>query len=82
VQYVRRVSRLWSFARNYGLDLLIVIAAIQSALDVGFSHDVLRAPRTTPWFAVPAAAIIVLPLLGRRRRRFAAPVSGSGWPPC
>jgi signal transduction histidine kinase len=75
VQYVRRVSRLWSFARNYGLDLLIVIAAIQSALDVGFSHDVLRAPRTTPWFAVPAAAIIVLPLLGRRRRRFAAPVS-------
>jgi signal transduction histidine kinase len=69
------VSRLWAFARSYGLDLLIVIAAIASALEVALSHDVMRAPRTTPWFAVPAAAMIVLPLLGRRRWRFGAPVS-------
>jgi hypothetical protein len=32
------VSRLWSFARSYGLDLLIVMAAIESVLDTGFSR--------------------------------------------
>jgi signal transduction histidine kinase len=57
------------------LDLLIVIAAVEGALEVAFRDDPMRAPRTTAWFAVPAAAIIVLPLLGRRRWRFGAPVS-------
>jgi signal transduction histidine kinase len=69
------VSRLWSFARSHGLDLLIVIAAIESALEVALRHDALRAPRTTPWLVVPAAAMLALPLLGRRRWRFGAPVS-------
>jgi signal transduction histidine kinase len=75
VQYVRRVSRLWSFARRYGFDVLIAIAAIESALEVAFRHDAALEPRTTPWFAVPAVAMSVLPLLGRRRWRFAAPAS-------
>jgi signal transduction histidine kinase len=75
VEYVRRVSRLWSFLRSHGFDVLIVIAAIGSALGVAFRDDALRAPRTTAWFAVPAAAILVLPLLGRRTWRFGAPVS-------
>jgi signal transduction histidine kinase len=69
------VSRLSSFARSHGFDLLIVIAAVGSALVVATGDNAMRAPRTTPWFAVPAAALIVLPLLGRRRWRFGAPVS-------
>jgi len=28
------VTRLWSFARTHGLDVLIVIVAIESALEV------------------------------------------------
>jgi hypothetical protein len=32
-------------------------------------------PGTAPWFAVPAIALVVLPLFGSRRFRFAAPVS-------
>ena len=32
-------------------------------------------PGTTPWFAAPAVAIVVLALLGRRRFPFAAPVA-------
>jgi signal transduction histidine kinase len=75
VQYVRRVSRLWSFARSHGLDLLIVIAAVEAAVEVAVREDAIRAPRTTEWFAVPAVVIVVLPLLGRRRWPFAAPAA-------
>jgi signal transduction histidine kinase len=69
------MSRAGSLARRYGLDLLIVLAAIEVALEVGLRHDSEGAPRATLWFAVPAAAAIVLPLLGRRRFPFAAPVA-------
>jgi signal transduction histidine kinase len=69
------MSRIRFLARRYGFDALIVLAAIQSALEVALWHDALRAPRTTLWFAVPAIALVVLPLLGRRRFPFAAPVS-------
>jgi signal transduction histidine kinase len=69
------VSRLWSFARSYGFDLLIVIAAIESALEVVLGRDEVGAPRTTPWFAAPALAIVVLLLLARRRFPFAAPAA-------
>jgi signal transduction histidine kinase len=75
VQYVRRVSRLWLLARRYGFDLLIAVGAIECALEVAFRHDEIEAPRTTLWFAVPAVAVVVLVLLGRRRFPFMAPVS-------
>jgi signal transduction histidine kinase len=70
LQYVRPVTRLWHFARRYGVDVLIVIAAVESALEVALRHDTQR-----EWFAVPAIALIMLPLLARRRFRFAAPAS-------
>ena len=75
VEYVRRVSRLRSFVRSRGFDLLIVVAAIGGALEVGFGHDATREPDTAVWFAAPAVAIAVLPLLGRRRFPFAAPAA-------
>ena len=75
MQYVRSVTRLSPLARAYGLDVLIVIAAIASALEVALSHEALPEPRTTLWFAVPAIALLVLPLLGRRRFPFAAPAA-------
>jgi signal transduction histidine kinase len=75
VQYVRPVRRLWLFARRYGLDTLIVLAALEVALEVALRHEAGREPRTTPWFAVPAVAVLVLALLGRRRLPFAAPAS-------
>jgi signal transduction histidine kinase len=79
VRYLRRVVRLWSFARSHGFDLLIVAAAIGTALDVAYRHDALRAPRTTPWFTVPATVIVVLLLLGRHRWPFAVPLSVWGF---
>jgi signal transduction histidine kinase len=67
------VSRLWSLARRYGFDVLIVLAALESAVAVAVADDSPSAPETSRWFAVPAIALIVLPLLARRRFEFAAP---------
>jgi signal transduction histidine kinase len=75
LEYVQRVSRVWSLARAYGLDVLIVIAAVESALEVALRHDPAGEPRTTVWFAAPAIALVVLPLLWRRRFPFVAPAS-------
>jgi signal transduction histidine kinase len=61
--------------RPYGLDVLIVIVAVQSALEVALRRDSVQAPTTTLWFAVPAIAVLVLVLLARRRFPFAAPTS-------
>jgi signal transduction histidine kinase len=69
------VNRVGLVARRYGFDVLIAFAAIESAIEVVLRHDSLRAPRTPLWFAAPAIALVVLPLLGRRRFPFAAPVS-------
>ncbi len=69
------MSRLWFFARRFGFDVLIAIAAIAGAGVVALRHDSPQAPRTTLWFAVPAITLLVLLLLGRRRFPFAAPAS-------
>lgn len=72
--YVHRVSRISFLARRYGFDALIVLAAIAAMLEVALRHDPDQAPHTTQWFTVPAIALVILPLLGRRRFAFAAPV--------
>ena len=74
VQYVRGVSQ-WLLARRHAFDALIVLGAIGSALEVAFENDPQQTPTTSLWFAVPAVAIVVLTLLGRRRFPFMAPVS-------
>jgi signal transduction histidine kinase len=74
VLYVQRVSRLPSLARRYSFDVLVVVGAIAGALEVALEHDAARVPRTTAWVAAPLIALVVLPLLGRRRFPFAAPV--------
>ena len=67
------MSRIWPFVRRHGFDLLIVITAVESALEVAFRDNPGRSPQTTLWFAVPAVAGGVLLLLGRRRFPFGAP---------
>jgi signal transduction histidine kinase len=75
LEYVQGVNRLLSFGRRHWLDLLIVLGALGGALEVALRDDPQRAPETTRWFAAPAVALIVLPLLGRRRFPFAAPAA-------
>jgi signal transduction histidine kinase len=62
-------------AREHGFDVLIVLAALEGASEVAIRHDAALAPSITLWFAIPASALIVLPLLGRRRFPFAAPAA-------
>ena len=54
-------------ARGYWFELLIAFLAIAGMLEL------LVAPPTTLWIAIPAVAVLVLPLFARRRFPFAAP---------
>jgi signal transduction histidine kinase len=69
------VGDLGAGLRRYAFDALVVLAGVESALEVAFRHDPLRGPRTTLWFAVPAIALLFAPLLARRRFPFAAPAA-------
>jgi signal transduction histidine kinase len=69
------VGRIRALVRRHGVDLLIVVAAIEGALEVLLRDDELRAPRSPAWLAAPAIAAVVLALLARRRYPFAAPAA-------
>ena len=71
--YFDQVSRVWLFLSKYGLDLLIVIAAIESAISTALRDDAGHPTGTMLWLEVLAVAAVVLTLLGRRRFPFAAP---------
>src|SRR6476659_6586907 len=64
-----------SSARRYGLEILILVAAVASAREVSLRGDASKAPTSAAWFAVPAIAVVVIALLGRRRFPFAAPAT-------
>ncbi len=68
------MRRVGALLRKYALDVLIVITAIEMALEVAIRYGAPTGPTIPRWFAVPAAALIGLPLLARRRFPFAAPV--------
>jgi signal transduction histidine kinase len=65
------MSRTWS--RTYAFDALVVAVALGGALEVVIRQDAANAPDSSAWFAAPAAALLALPLLARRRYPFAAP---------
>jgi len=69
------VNGVGSLVRRYGFDALIAIAAVGGALDIALRNDAVREPRTTHWIVVPAIALVVLPLLFRRRFPFGAPAA-------
>ena len=71
------MGRVTSLARRYGVDVLIVLAAVEGAVEVVLRDEALREPGTAAWLAATVVALVVLPLLGRRRLPFAAP--GAVW---
>src|SRR5215213_907895 len=64
-----------SFVRRYGLDALVVFAALESALEVGLAGGGGDPPSLSAWLAVPAIAAVPLTLLWRRRFPFGAPAA-------
>jgi signal transduction histidine kinase len=71
VQYLQRVSRIRDLSRTYVVDVLIALLLLAAMLEVLVGRDSPGAPRTTLWFVLPAIAILVLPILARRRFPFA-----------
>ncbi len=61
-------------ARKYWFDGAIALLAIEGMLEVVVGRDRSDAPRTLS-FALPAIAILVLPIFARRRFPFAAPAA-------
>jgi signal transduction histidine kinase len=68
------VENLSGLLRRYGFDALIVVAAVAGMLGVALRRDDPDAPTAPLWFSLPATAVIVLPLLARRRYPFGAPI--------
>jgi signal transduction histidine kinase len=69
------VSRAWLFLSKHGLDLLIVLAAVASAVGTVLRDDPSRPNGVLLWFEVLAVAGAVLVLLARQRFPFAAPAA-------
>jgi signal transduction histidine kinase len=69
------VRSAWLFASKYGLDILIVGAAITSAVGVVTRTDAQRPTGAMLWFEAVAVFLVVLTLLARRRFPFAAPAT-------
>ncbi|MFI7067328.1 sensor histidine kinase [Kribbella sp. NPDC050124] len=67
------MSRARLFFSKYGLDLLIVIAAVESAIATALTDDPGHPTGVWLWLEVLAVTGIVLTLLTRRRFPFAAP---------
>jgi signal transduction histidine kinase len=61
--------------RSYGLDVLLIAAAVESVIELSVRRDEVDAPQTTLWFLIPASVVVILPLLLRRRYPFAAPAA-------
>lgn len=69
------MDRLPALLRAYWVEAVALLAALDSALEVALRRNAENAPRIDPWFAAPALALMVLPLLARRWSPFAAPMA-------
>ncbi|HEX6521833.1 MAG TPA: sensor histidine kinase [Streptosporangiaceae bacterium] len=68
------MERLRLLARRFALDVLIVILAVEGAVEIALWHHDEYQPHPR-WIAVPAITLVVVPLLGRRRFPFYAPAA-------
>src|SRR4051812_29900893 len=75
VGYVRLVGSPRSYARRHALDALIIVGALEGALEVAVRQHGPDGPTTSVAFAAPAVAVMILPLLARRRFPFGAPAA-------
>src|SRR5579871_6753653 len=69
------MQRLAPLARRFAIDILSVIVAVESAADLLLRHHGRHPAQPSPWFTGPAIALVVLPLLARRRFPFCAPAA-------
>jgi signal transduction histidine kinase len=75
VEYLQRVSRIRYIAHEYWFELLIGALGIAALLELIIERNSPSAPSTGLRFAIPAVALLVMPLFARRRFPFAAPAA-------
>lgn len=75
MSYLRRMSRLGAASRRYVLEALVVLAAVEAAIEVALRRGYPRGPDLAAWVGVPAIILVMTPLLARRRFPFIAPLS-------
>jgi hypothetical protein len=74
----RSARRAWPLIRRYGVDVLVLAAALETALELAFGRnhsDGNHPPGGSLWVLIPLAVLIFVPLLWRRRYPFAAPAA-------
>lgn len=69
------MPRAWQFFATWGIDVLIVAAATESAVGTVLRTDSERPDGRRLWFEVAAIAAVVLVLLARRRLPFLSPLA-------
>ena len=69
------MNRFGRIARGWWFDVLIVVLASAAVLEVAIRRGDPDAPQTTLWFCIPAAVVVALSLLARRRFPFGAPAA-------
>jgi signal transduction histidine kinase len=74
-RYVPRMQRFAQFVRRYGFDVLIVVTAAESAIELAARNSDATAPTSSLWFSLPVLGAVILPLLARRRFPLAAPAT-------
>lgn len=67
------MQRIQGLLRGYWLEIAVAIAALNGALEVALRQDTTNAPDVSAWFGAPAVALMLVPLLARRRWMFGAP---------
>jgi len=75
VQYLQRMSRAKSIAREWWFELLMGLMLLAGIIQLTVLDEEQGAPTTTLWFCVPALVVLVLPLFARRWFPFAAPAA-------
>jgi signal transduction histidine kinase len=73
LSYVEPMSRVWRWCAAWGLDVLVVAAAVASAVGTVLRNDADRPDGLQLWFEVTALSVALLALCARRRFPFLAP---------
>src|SRR5689334_13172263 len=67
------MGRVWRFLAAWGIDVLVVVAAVASAIGTVARTDSDRPDGPQLWLEVFALSVVLLGLLARRRFPFVAP---------
>ena len=75
MSYVREVSPIGALCKRYVVDALVVLAALEAAVEVTVRSRTNQGSDIAFWVEAPAIVLVITPLLARGRFPFIAPLS-------